>query len=317
MKTYELIGVLIFIIFWWLIYSFEIKFFVSCLKKKASPRSKFRISIHVLAVFGIGCLIYGYFVEPYWTDVRHVEIRTDKLKKTDFTIVQISDLHCDERVRNEKKLPAIINALNPDVVVFTGDALNSINALSTFKETMSDMKAKIGKYAVRGNFDVWFWRKVDLFSTTGFVELDGQSVTLSKNSEIFSISGLSVDNSLRNLSFLKSLPPEAYNILLFHYPGINEEIGESQVDLFLSGHTHGGQIAVPFYGALVTLSKYGKKYESGRYDIDRKILYVNRGIGMEGGSAPRVRFLSRPEITVFHIKPKIDTSEQSHVHSSK
>ena len=59
---------------------------------------------------------------------------------------------------------------------------------------------------------------------------------------------------------------------------------------------------MPFYGALVTLSKYGKKYESGRYDTGwHQVVYVNRGIGMEGGFVPRIRFWAKPEITVFHI----------------
>jgi len=304
MKTYELAGILIFIIFWWLVYSSEIKYLVSFLRRKALPRYKFQIIIHVLAIVGIGCLIYGYFIEPYWIDVRHIEIKTDKLKDTDLTIVQISDLHCDEKIRNEKKLPEIINALNPEVIVFTGDALNTSQALPVFKKMMSDMKAKIGKYAVRGNFDIWYWKTLDLFEGTGFIELDGQSRMLSKNGEVFTISGLSVDNSFNDLSFLNTMPPDDYNILLFHYPGINEELPGSQIDLFLSGHTHGGQIALPIYGALVTLSKYGKKYESGRYNLANKVVYVNRGIGMEAGIAPRVRFFARPEITVFHIRPK-------------
>jgi predicted MPP superfamily phosphohydrolase len=68
------------------------------------------------------------------------------------------------------------------------------------------------------------------------------------------------------------------------------------------------QIQLPFYGALVTLSKFGKKYEAGMYTVNETILYVNRGIGMEGGLAPRVRFLARPEITVFDIIPKEQSS---------
>ena len=63
-------------------------------------------------------------------------------------------------------------------------------------------------------------------------------------------------------------------------------------------------MALPIYGALVTFSKYGKKYESGLYELNNTILYVNRGIGMKGSTARRVRFLARPEITVFDIKPK-------------
>jgi predicted MPP superfamily phosphohydrolase len=304
MQPYELIGIVTFAVFWWLVYSFEIKYLISFFRKKVFRFSGFAIIIHVLAITGIACLIYGYFVEPYWVDVRHVEIKTGKLKETELTIVQISDLHCDEKIRNENTLPEIINALSPDVIVFTGDSLNTPRALPIFKKMMSAMKAKNGKYAVRGNFDVWYWKEIDLFGETGFVELDGQTVTLSKGHEKFTLSGLSANNSSAASSFLNSLPPDTYNILLFHYPGINEELGEIGIDLFLSGHTHGGQVALPFYGAVVTFSKYGKKYESGRYDLTGKVLYVNRGIGMEGGIAPRLRFLARPEITVLHIKPK-------------
>lgn len=304
MKPYELAGVSIFIIFWGLIYSLEIKYFFSFLRKKIFPKSRFVTVIHILAIVGIACLIYSYFIEPYWLDVRYIKITTDKIKNTNLTIVQISDLHLENKIRNERKLSKIINNLNPDVIVFTGDTLNALQTLSTFKEVMSGLKAKIGKYAVRGNFDIWLWGKTNLFTGTGFVELNGRIVTLLKNHEKFTISGLNVARNFNNFYFLDSLSPNVYNVLLFHYPGINEEVGDAPIDLFLSGHTHGGQVRIPFYGALVTLSKYGKKYESGQYDLDGKVLYVNRGIGMESGTSPRVRFLARPEITVFHIQPK-------------
>jgi predicted MPP superfamily phosphohydrolase len=61
---------------------------------------------------------------------------------------------------------------------------------------------------------------------------------------------------------------------------------------------------VPFYGALITFSRYDKKYEAGLYRAGATTLYVNRGIGMEGGRPPRVRFLARPEITVIDVTPK-------------
>ena len=76
------------------------------------------------------------------------------------------------------------------------------------------------------------------------------------------------------------------------------------MNLYLCGHTHGGQVALPFYGALVTLSRQGKKFEAGKYTIGKTLLYVNRGIGLEAWPAPPVRFLVRPEIAVFDIKPQ-------------
>jgi predicted MPP superfamily phosphohydrolase len=76
------------------------------------------------------------------------------------------------------------------------------------------------------------------------------------------------------------------------------------VDLFLCGHTHGGQVRLPFWGAVITMSKHHKRFESGLYDVGGVPMYVNRGVGCEGGSAPRVRFLCRPEVAVFDLVKK-------------
>jgi hypothetical protein len=74
-------------------------------------------------------------------------------------------------------------------------------------------------------------------------------------------------------------------------------------DLYCAGHIHGGQIALPWYGALVTLARFGKRFESGLYQVGSTALYVNRGIGMEGGAMPWGRFCAGPEITVIEIQP--------------
>jgi predicted MPP superfamily phosphohydrolase len=266
--------------------------------------SKPAILLHSLALLGIVCLLYSYFIEPYWIDVRTVTVATEKFKNTSLRIVQISDLHCDRTLRNEKKMVDIVNSLTPDIVVFTGDALNSPEALQTFREVMGKLKAGIGKYAVRGNFDVWYWKDLNLFAKTGFKVLDKETVRLSKNGETFSITGLSCEYLRKGNYVFESVPGDGYSIFLCHYPDLIEGVKGANVDLYLAGHTHGGQVAVPFYGALITLSKYGKRYESGKYVVGKTILYVNRGIGMEGGAAPRIRFWSRPEITVFDITPK-------------
>jgi predicted MPP superfamily phosphohydrolase len=73
------------------------------------------------------------------------------------------------------------------------------------------------------------------------------------------------------------------------------------VDLYLAGHTHGGQIRLPLFGAVFTASAYGKRYEQGHYSVGDTTLYVSRGIGMEGMGAPRARFLCPPEIVVVNL----------------
>ncbi len=90
-------------------------------------------------------------------------------------------------------------------------------------------------------------------------------------------------------------------MLLFHMPDRVQEARAGGVDLYLAGHTHGGQIRLPLYGAMLTATETGKRYEMGRYDLDGLTLYVSRGIGMEGMAAPRARFLCPPEIVCLDI----------------
>jgi predicted MPP superfamily phosphohydrolase len=93
-----------------------------------------------------------------------------------------------------------------------------------------------------------------------------------------------------------------FSVLLYHSPDLAPMVSELGIDLQLSGHTHGGQVRLPFFGALYTSSLYGKKFEMGRYQLGAMTLYVTRGIGMEGKAAPRVRFLCPPQVTTWQIE---------------
>ena len=169
---------------------------------------------------------------------------------------------------------------------------------------MGKLEARLGKFAVRGNIDEGFWPGVDIFGGTGFVDLDENSIEIDKNGEKIWITGISCDKEDKAGSLLKKVPDDCFSILLHHYPDLVEDLNGLNVDLYLAGHTHGGQIALPFYGAIITLSKFGKKYESGEYKVGNTILYVNRGLGLAAGFNPKMRFFARPEITVFDLKPK-------------
>ncbi len=258
---------------------------------------------HFLALAGILCILYGYFIEPHWIELKAVEISTAKLARTSLRIVQISDLHCETKIKNENKMVEIVNSLNPDIIVFTGDSLNTPKALSVFRDVMGRLKASVGKYAVTGNDDFAIARGLDLFRDTGFHLLNKESVRLTKEGETFFISGLDYVYPDRLREVLGKVPSGFFSIFLYHKSDLIEDLKGANVDLYLAGHTHGGQVALPFYGALITLSKYGKKYESGEYSVNGITLYVNRGIGTEGNVLLAARFFARPEITVFDIKP--------------
>jgi predicted MPP superfamily phosphohydrolase len=138
---------------------------------------------------------------------------------------------------------------------------------------------------------------------TGFRLLRQDSVVVAKGSEEICISGLSIDRASACRDLLEGLADDRFNLFLFHTPDLIEDVNGLGVDLYLCGHTHGGQVALPLYGALLTFSKFGKKYESGLHRCGPATLYVNRGIGLEPRPAPQVRFCARPEIVVFDIVP--------------
>jgi predicted MPP superfamily phosphohydrolase len=314
----EIISVLIFAGVIFAVYAAEGYVLIGAVRDKlrgTSPKrywSKGAIVIHLFAAIGVICLIWGFFIEPYRVEVRTVEIPTSKLKHSSVRVVQISDLHCTIRAGNEEKAVKIVNDLKPDVVVFTGDSANNPQGLKRFRDMMKRLEARLAKVGVRGNYDSQEFKGINIFDGTDFVELDANSIELDKDGEKVWITGVTCEKEGEIDNVLKQVPSDRFSIFLHHYPDLVEDLAGQQVDLYLAGHTHGGQIALPFYGAVITLTKFGKKYEAGMYKVGNTILYVNRGIGMDGGFSPRARFLARPEITVFEIyPPQADSSART------
>jgi predicted MPP superfamily phosphohydrolase len=261
----------------------------------------FRRAVLGLAVVGLGCMAYGYFLEPYWPEITHVPITSPKLRGASrpIRIVHISDLHSDPKPRLEERLPALIADQKPDLIAFTGDAINSPAALPILRRCLTRLSELAPTFVVKGNFDALTWQGVEPFAGTGTRELDGQVDALAVAGVVINIAGVALAHEDKLRPTLASLPPDKFNLFLFHTPDQIENVVEYNVDLYCAGHTHGGQVALPIYGALVVLSGYGKRFERGLHRVGHTWLYVNRGIGMEGFSAPRVRFWARPEITVY------------------
>jgi predicted MPP superfamily phosphohydrolase len=99
-------------------------------------------------------------------------------------------------------------------------------------------------------------------------------------------------------------PTRSPRLLLYHSPELMPEAVQHDLDLYLCGHTHGGQVRLPFIGPLLTSSQLGRRYVMGLYREGRTHLYVSRGIGLEGLSAPRVRFMAPPEMTLVTVQGK-------------
>ena len=277
-------------------------------RKPAVSRSRvwIRRVVFALAGFGIMCMGYGYFIEPYWLDVTHVRIESHKLPagSRPIRLVHISDLHCDAQERLEGRLVEAIAELKPDLIAFTGDAANNPAGLELFRETIAKLAKIAPVYGVEGNWD----RGSSPLDGTDVTQLRGQALPVRVGETDIRLVGASYGNQESIDLAMRRVPHDEFTIMLYHTPDEIERAVRLGVDLNLAGHTHGGQIALPFYGALVTLSKHGKRFEAGLYREGKTWLYINRGIGMEGLHAPPVRFFARPEVTLIEIAPQ-DTDQ--------
>lgn len=258
--------------------------------------------VYALAIVGSLCIAYGHFIAPYRLQVTHIEIRSVKLasETRPIVVVQISDLHSTATPRLEPRLPGLIAAQHPDLIVFTGDAINNPGGLPVFKQLMTSLAKIAPTFAVRGNWDVERWWNIDLFGGTGVHELEGSADQLSVAGANLWIGGAPYDDIEAIARALKTDPPGDFSVFLYHSPDQIAEIAQSNVDLCLVGHTHGGQVVLPFYGAIVTASRFGRKYVAGLYRYQHTLMYVNRGIGMTGDNFP-LRFDAPPEVTVFDL----------------
>lgn len=266
-------------------------------------RRPVRIVILTLAGLGTLCIAYGWFVEPYWIETTHVEVQTaDWPAGAHLRITLISDLHLDNEGPRERALPALIDATRPDVLLIAGDFLNTPDAGDALHRLALQFRAPHGVYAILGNGCLWGVDPRAALAGTPVTMLDPGEVDLeAAPGARCRIVGAPFAGDEAHVRAVAKADPESFTIALAHAPQAVEDVDTSRCDLFLCGHTHGGQIRLPLYGGLITLSRHGKKYEAGRYEVGPMTVYVTRGIGCEGGLLPRVRFLCRPEITVIDV----------------
>jgi len=304
----EMIRVGLFLAFVFGVYAVAGLFLLEAIARRArklppsSGRIRFvRRGAYLAAGAGVLCIAWGFLVEPYWLEVRRVTVPSAKVPagSRGIRIVHISDLHCDPKPRLEERLPGVIAAERPDLIVFTGDALNSPAGLPIFQRCMRELATIAPLFCVKGNWD--FQRGI--FDGTGARELDDARERIEVGGVPVQVCGVAFGREIKIPSLLRETPREELTVFLHHYPDEIHAAAEAGVDLYCAGHTHGGQVALPFYGALVTLSRFGKRFEGGLYRVGSTWLNVNRGIGMEGGRAPRVRFCARPEVTVIDVVP--------------
>ncbi len=270
-----------------------------------------------VAILALGLLAVGWgrFVEPNLLGVTRVEIGTEKLSREDARpprLVFLSDLHVEGLPSRLRRLSAVVRGLAPDAVLLGGDYLNDQQERSV-EVLASAVKALAGiapVYAVIGNADEPRPLAYRTVAAAGAKVLVNEPVDLAGGQERPGLSGVTVwglrwldEEALSEAA--SRLDPERVNVCLTHAPGMIPQAARAGFDLYLAGHTHGGQVRLPALGALVTLAVHGKRFECGRYPLPGGMTaYVTRGVGLEGGSATRVRFMCRPEVVLVEFVPE-------------
>lgn len=263
-------------------------------------------------VLGMCIYVYARYIEPELLTIKEVTLTAPSLQLgKPLKIVQCSDLHVGPNydMGHLERLVGSVNALQPDIIVFTGDLIDDNTSFKDNDKTieiLGKLKASLGKYAVAGNHDYGgngFKRYRKIMEETGFNLLINEKKQIAlENGKVINIIGLddAVFGKVNLPQAMNKVSPSEYNIVLCHEPDVADEVAAYSVDLQLSGHSHGGQVRVPFKGAILTPPK-GHKYVKGMYTIEnnpRMHLYVNVGIGT---SQQRFRFACLPELTVITL----------------
>jgi uncharacterized protein len=269
-----------------------------------------------LTVLGLssGGYLYANRIEPSLIDIQEHNIKHPLIPNSfdGIKMIQFSDTHLgfQYNLHQFNKLVEKINSLQPDIILFTGDLMDEPNQYTEINKLipiLKNLQAPLGKFCIFGNHDHGGYGSEiyrNIMETTNFTVLlnDSAQVKLMDGSKIYL---LGIDDAMLgkpNLPLtLKNVPTDSFKILLSHAPDLAETAVQYPIHWQLSGHSHGGQIKIPFFGALVT-PPFGQIYPEGLYSIGENnplSIYVNRGIGT---TRLPFRFMSKPELTVFTLE---------------
>ncbi len=287
---------------------------------KSPPKKKRFATIltHLLKILAIAFVVlfvtvaYGRKVEPNWIEIVEVPVTLPHLSAEleGYRIVQITDVHADKWMTRDRiaEIAEQMNQQHPDLMVLTGDYVthNSVTYAPSLKG-FETLKAPDGVLAVLGNHDQGSDQHLirEALEQSGIQVLKNEVVQIDHKGGTLQVAGVGdVWTGEHDLSkVLQDLSGMGAAIMLAHEPDFADETAATgKFDLQLSGHSHGGQVKIPFMKRLTP--PLGHKYPIGQYQVGDLIQYTSRGVGVSG---LHVRFNCRPEITVLtlHAAQKI------------
>lgn len=250
--------------------------------------------------------IWSALIEPGWLETTHTSVFLKNLPEefNGFRIAFLTDIHLGPFVSESRveKVVAEINSINIDLVILGGDyVIHSSRYIEPCMRILAGLTPP--SCAVLGNHD--HWENAELTETL-LNDLVGAEVLRNRGTWIWRgesrLRLWGVGDLWEDEQQLDGCRPDTYIepvILLTHNPDFAEEIPEGTADLILAGHTHGGQVVLPFIGAPLLPSYYGQKYRSGTVWNGDTMIYVSRGFGV---GSPPVRLNCRPELAILELR---------------
>ncbi|MEZ4668187.1 MAG: metallophosphoesterase [Anaerolineae bacterium] len=256
---------------------------------------------------------YGYAndIEPDQIEIVNLELRLPRLAPAfdGYRLVQFSDIHMGTGMTPERlaRIVEMVNAQQPDAIAITGDFVTQgdVSMLAQgLVDPLSQLKAKDIVVAILGNHDHWtdpvFVRQI--ISDSGLLNISNGVFTIQRGADSLHLAGVDDywERKDRLDDVLAELPAEGCAVLLAHEPDYADiSAATGRFDLQISGHSHGGQVRIPFLNRPIIVPRYSLRYPVGQYQVGSMIQYTNRGVGT---IAPTIRFNCRPEITVYTLR---------------
>jgi predicted MPP superfamily phosphohydrolase len=252
------------------------------------------LKIFVLLI-PIFILIYSTCFEPYQLESTFHEVTIGTSGKN-LLVVHVTDLHTDGLGAIELKLIDSIRSNKPDIIFITGDIATPDGTAKGYEDVLSKLKAPLGVYFVQGNWEYWEPIKElrDILKKANIAELTNKSILIKDDLWL-----VGLDDELAGsprIDTFDGVPENRKNISIFHSPALFKSISH-KTDLAFAGHSHGGQIRLPFIGSLWT-PEGTDKYDSGWFEEGKAKMYVSRGIG---NSILPIRLNCRPEVAFIKI----------------
>lgn len=263
-------------------------------------------------LFGGVALIDGVFLEPRGLKVEDVEVGIRGLPSPfeGFTICQITDIHHSSIVPLDFVVHSVevANSLNPDLTVLTGDYIDMEKRyMAPVFKALSTLRARHGVISILGNHDYFIGKEYskEVIRSSRIPLLENSHLLIEKGNGALCVAGVLdfLEDTPDAAAALKGVDKDIPRILLAHHPDFSEHLPKDErIDLVLSGHTHGGQVRLPYGIAPIVPSRYGQKYSGGLVMLDRREgtkVYVSRGVGVV--TIP-VRLNCPPEITRITLR---------------